>query len=89
MISRAERRAGRRPRVAAVFGPESVEAALDLLETMEIAWHDVYGEISPSESIIDDVLESSDGDITALIRFVRLALADSRDLKIAVERRRG
>ena len=86
MISRAERRAARRARVAAVFDPGSVEAVLDLFETMEIAWHDLYGEITPPESIIDDVLVVSGGNLAGLIRAVRLGLADWRDLRVAADR---
>ncbi len=89
MISRAERRAARSARVAAVFDPGSVEAVLDLFETMELAWHDVYGEISPPESVIDDVLIVSGGNLAALIRAVRLGLADPRDLRVAADRRDG
>lgn len=86
MISRVERRAARASRVAAVFDPGSVEAVLDLFETMEIAWHDLYGEISPPESVIDDVLVVSGGNLASLIRAVRLGLADSRDLRVAADR---
>ncbi len=89
MISREERRAARVPRVAAMFEAATIEPVLDLLETMEIAWHDIYGETSPPEPIIDDVLELSDGELSSLIRWVRLALADRRDLKVAVERKRS
>ncbi len=85
MISRAERRHARTARVAAVFDPGSVEAVLDLLETMEIAWHDLYGEISPPESVIDDVLVVSGGNLAALMRAVRLGLADPRDLRVAAD----
>lgn len=86
MISRAERRAARRTRVSAAFDAGSVEAVLDLLETMEIAWHDLYGEVSPPESVIDDVLVVSGGNLAALIRAVRLGLQDWRDLRVAAER---
>ena len=72
--------------MAAVFDAGSVEAVLDLLETMEIAWHDLYGEISPPESVIDDVLVVSGGNLAALMRAVRLGLADPRDLRVAAER---
>ena len=89
MISRAERRAARAERVAAVFAPAETESVLDLLETMEIAWHDVYAEISPPEAVIDDVLSLSGGNLAALIRAVRLGLADPRDLKVAADRRRS
>lgn len=88
MISRSERRAARTARVAAAFDPGSVEAVLDLLETMEIAWHDLYGEVTPPESVIEDVLVVSGGNLAALIRSVRLGLADPRDLKVAREARR-
>lgn len=70
-------------RVAAEFEPGSVEAALDLIEIMELAWHDVYGEVTPPESVIDDALVVSGGNLAALIRAVRLALADWRDLRVA------
>ncbi len=89
MISRAERRAARTARVAARFDPGSVEAVLDLFETMEIAWHDLYGEITPPESVIDDVLVVSGGNLAALIKAVRLGLEDWRDLRVAADRTDG
>lgn len=75
--------------MAAAFDAGSVEAVLDLLETMEIAWHDIYGQITPPEAVIDDVLSLSGGDLAALIRAVRLGLADPRDLRVAADRRRA
>jgi hypothetical protein len=72
--------------VAAVFDPGSVEAVLDLFETMEIAWHDLYGEITPPESVVDDALVVSGGNLAALIKAVRLGLADWRDLRVAAGR---
>jgi hypothetical protein len=48
-ISRAERRNERRPRVAAVFGEPIADPVLDLLELIELSWHDSYREITPSE----------------------------------------
>lgn len=89
MISRAERRAAREGRVAATFDADTVETVLDLFELMEIAWHDVYAEISPPEAVIDDVLSLSGGNLAALIRAVRLGLADPRDLKVAADRLRS
>ena len=85
MISRAERRAARTVRVAAVFDPGSVGAVLDLFEAMEIAWHDLYGEITPPESVIDDALAVSGGNLAALIKAVRLGLEDWRDLRVAAD----
>ncbi|MCP3854041.1 MAG: hypothetical protein GY698_04795 [Actinomycetia bacterium] len=88
-ISRADRRRDRVGRVRRWFGEDEAPAALDLLEVLELAWHDCYTEISPSEDIIDDVLLLSDGDLAALIRAVRLATTDWRDLKIAATERRN
>lgn len=89
MISRAERRAARTARVAAVFDPGSVEAVLDLFETMEIAWHDLYGEVTPPESVIDDALVVSAGNLAGLMRAVRMGLVDWRDLRVAADRSVG
>lgn len=69
----------------AVFGQERATIALDLLELTELAWHDCYGEISPPEDIIDDMLLLSHGSIERLIQVARLAVADWRDLKVAAE----
>ncbi len=88
-ISRADRRRDRVGRVSRWFGADEAPAALDLLEVLELAWHDCYSEISPPEDIIDDVLLLSDGDLAALIRAVRLATTDWRDLKIAATERRN
>jgi hypothetical protein len=60
-VSRADRRRQREPRVRALFDDADVSRALDLLELVEYAWHDCYGEISPSEDLIDDVLALSEG----------------------------
>ena len=86
-ISRAERRAAREERVRRVFG-ERTQAALDLLEITELAWHDCYGEITPPEDIVDDMLALSEGDLGKLIAAARLALTDWRDLKMQTLARR-
>lgn len=80
-IGRAERRSERRTKVAVLFA-DRTDRALDLLELLEMAWHDVYGEITPPESVIDDVLTLSKGTLRGLIRAARLAVADSRDLSL-------
>ena len=54
-IGRAERRSERRTKVAVLFA-DRTDRALDLLELLEMAWHDSYGEVTPSEDVIDDVL---------------------------------
>jgi hypothetical protein len=89
-VSRAERRDERRERVASRFGEAYADAALDLLELTELAWHDCYGEISPSEDVVDDILICSRSELAGLIRAARLAVTDWRDLKLWAEtERRG
>jgi cytochrome c551/c552 len=83
-VSRAERRAGRRTKVAVLFADET-DRALDLLELMEIAWHDVHGEVTPPDQVILDVLALSRGDLDELIRWVRLAVVDWRDVRVAAD----
>ncbi|MGB8360523.1 MAG: hypothetical protein WCE80_03920 [Acidimicrobiia bacterium] len=68
-----------------MFGEERAPFALDLLELTELAWHDCYGEITPSEDVIDDMLLLSEGSIERLAQVARLAVADWRDLKVAAE----
>ncbi len=89
VVSRAERRRERATRVAAAFGEEKASVALDLLELTELAWHDCYGEVSPSEDLVDDMLLVSGGSIERLIEAARLAVSDWRDLKVAAEKSRG
>jgi len=66
--------------VILAFGDPQADVALDLLELAELGWHDVYGEITPSDEIIDDLLLCSDGTIEGLIKATRLGLTDWRDL---------
>lgn len=68
-----------------MFGDERAPFALDLLELTELAWHDCYGEITPSEDVVDDMLLLSEGSIERLAQVARLAVADWRDLKVAAE----
>lgn len=84
-VSRVDRRNDREPRVRAVFDDRHAKAALDLLELLELAWHDCYQEISPPESIIDDVLLLSEGALDKLVEAARLAVTDSRDLRLAAD----
>jgi hypothetical protein len=71
--------------VIAAVGDELAEPALDLLELVELAWHDCYGEVTPSDEIIDDVLLLSGGTLRGLIAAARLAITDWRDVKVAAE----
>ena len=60
-VRRAERRRDREPRARAIFPEEQVPPALDVLELLECLWHDCYGDVTPSEEIVDDVLLLSEG----------------------------
>lgn len=83
VIGRKNRRAARRDRVEAVMGATRVDAALDVIELMELAWHDCYGEPSPPEQVIDDVLTVSRGDLASLASAALLGVTDWRDLRLA------
>lgn len=86
--SRAQRREQRRADVERVFG-SAVEAALDLLELTELAWHDCYGEVAPPDGVVDDLLTVSRGRLDLLSSAARLAVEDARDLRIQAEAVRG
>ena len=87
-VGRAERRAERRTKVAVLFA-DRTDRALDLLELVEMAWHDAYGEITPSEDVIDDVLILSEGNLRLLIRWARLAVEDWRDVRVEADKVRA
>ncbi len=88
-IGREQRRTERQPRVKQHFAEADVDPALDLLEILEIAWHDCYGDITPSEDVIDDVLLLSGGELAGLIQSVHLATTDWRDVKMNAATLRG
>jgi hypothetical protein len=83
-ISRAERRAERRARFEAAFGRDA-ERALDLMELVEYAWHDCYSEITPPPEMVEDIVISAEGSLTKLISAARLAVIDSRDLRMLAD----
>ena len=88
VIERADRRAGRRTKVAVLFA-DRTDRALDLLELLEMAWHDRHQEPTPPEALIDDILLLSDGDLRKLIRWTRVAAIDWREARDAAEERRA
>lgn len=88
-VGRAERRADRKPQVVEVFGDDRASIALDLLELTELAWHDCYGEVSPPEEIVEDMLLLSEGNLEQLIQAALLGVTDWRDLKVAAEESRN
>lgn len=87
-VGRAERRSERRTKVAVLFA-DRTDRALDLLELVELAWHDVYGEVTPSEDVINDILVLSEGNLRLLIRWGRLAVTDWRDVRVEADRLRA
>jgi hypothetical protein len=83
-IGRAERLERLEPRLLATFGHNAttlraVNAALTL---MEMAWHDCYGEVAPSDDVVDDVLRCSEGTLDGLVNAAHLAVIDRRDLAV-------
>ncbi len=81
---RSRRREDRRTKVAVLFA-DRTDRALDLLELLEMAWHDTYGEGTPPEDLVDDVLFLSQGNLRLLIRWARIAVADWRDVKSSAD----
>jgi len=72
------------------FGEDLADTVLDVLELVEYAWHDCYGEITPSEELVDDILLLSQGDLKKLVHAARRAVIDWRDIKLwASELRRS
>jgi hypothetical protein len=47
-----------------------------------MAWHDCYGEVTPPDDVIDDVLLCSQGTLDGLITAAHLAVIDRRDLSV-------
>lgn len=84
-IGRAARRAERLPLVESVLGRALAPAGLDLLELTEYAWHDCYGEITPPDDVVLNILICSEGNLATMIHAARLAVADSRDLHLWAE----
>ncbi len=68
-----------------MFGEDWAPIALDLLELTELAWHDCYAEVSPSEDIVEDMLVLSEGTIGQLVEAALLGVTDWRDLKVAAD----
>jgi hypothetical protein len=86
-----QRRAARKPRIDARFPSAEVEAALDLLHLVDMAWHDCFGpsELEIPSKVLDDVLLLADGSLANLIRFSRTAVWDFRDVRVAADNQRA
>jgi len=72
-----------------VLFADRTDRALDLLELLEMAWHDTYGEGTPPEDLIDDILLLSEGSLRLLVRWARIAIADWREVRAAAESARS
>lgn len=83
-VGRAERFEERKPQVIAIFGDEdkTIRTVAQVFELMEMAWHDCYAEVTPSEDVVDNVLLCSGGTLDGLINAAHLAVIDSRDLSV-------
>jgi hypothetical protein len=68
--------------IEAALGAENADAALDILELAEFAWHDCYGEVTPPDDVIDDILVCARGHLSDLARATRQAVEDHRDLRL-------
>ena len=86
--SRSTRRQARELRAVELFGADAA-AALDLLELTELAWHDCYGEVTPPDGVVEDIFVCSQGRLADLARAARLAVQDSRDLRVWADRVRS
>jgi hypothetical protein len=83
-ISRRERREAAWGHASIQFGADA-EAALDILEMWELAWHDCYGDVTPPARVVEDVWLLADGSLAGLASAARLAVTDSRDLHMAAD----
>ena len=83
-ISRRERREAAHGRASIEYGADA-DAALDLLELLELAWHDIHGDVTPPPQVVEDVWRLADGDLGRLAAAARLAVTDWRDLRRAAD----
>lgn len=83
-VGRAQRWEERKPRVIATFGGDAniLRRVSEVFELMEMAWHDCYGEVTPPDKVVDEILLCSGGTLEGLIDAARVAVIDSRDLQI-------
>jgi hypothetical protein len=83
-VGRAERFEERKPHVVAAFGSndEVLRRVAEVFALMEMAWHDCYGDVTPPEEVVDDVVLCSGGTLDGLIAAAYLAVVDARDLRV-------
>ncbi len=88
-IGRSARRASRVARVSEDFPGKAANVVLDLLELTELAWHDCYGDVTPPDEVIADILTCANGDLATLIQAAKVAVEDTRDLTLWAEQVRA
>lgn len=83
-VGRAERLEVLRPRLVETFGDSAATLRIvgDAMTLMEMAWHDCYGEVTPPDEVIEDVLVCSQGTLEGLVAAAHLAVIDRRDLSV-------
>ncbi len=86
--SRDERREDARARATLEFG-DRADAALDLLELLDLAWHDNVGDPTPPAEVVEDVWTVASGDLARLASASRLAVTDWRDLRLTADELRA
>jgi hypothetical protein len=72
------------PRLQAEF-PKYVDTAVQVLDLLDLAWHDCYGEVTPPEAVVEDVFLIAQGDLSFLIEAAHLAVQDWRDLRVRAD----
>jgi hypothetical protein len=83
-VGRAAQWEKQKPTVVAIFGrdADALRRVSSVLELMEMAWHDCYGEVTPTDMVLDEILLCSGGTLGGLIDAAHLAVIDRRDLQL-------
>ena len=83
-VGRAARFEERKLSVVAAFGSDNevLRRVAEVFALLEMAWHDCYGDLTPPEEVVDDVLLCSGGTLAGLISAAHLAVLDARDLRV-------
>lgn len=87
-IGRQGRRLEQLPRIRQEF-PNNVGAVVQILDLLDLAWHDCYGDVSPPDTVVQDIFTTSGGDLIRLIDAAHCAVQDWRDLRTRAERPGG
>jgi len=69
--------------------PNQVDTVVQVLDLLDLAWHDCIAEVSPPDSVIDDIFVTAGGDLSRLIDATHLAVQDWRDPRVRADQSRG